>query len=59
MGFYSRCFLGMSSVGSLLTGFLAKLFGAPAAVSLGACVCLAVGLAVYRRIIPISAATAG
>ena len=53
MGFYSLCFLGMSSIGSLLTGFLAKLLGAPAAVIIGACACLTVGLLVYRRIIPI------
>lgn len=53
MGFYSLCFLGMSSVGSLLTGLLSKYLGAPGAVILGAGVCIAVGLMVRGRIIPI------
>lgn len=55
MGFYSLCFLGMSSIGSLFTGFLARLVGAPAAVLTGACVCMLIGLLVIRRIIPIPA----
>ncbi|MAS96713.1 MAG: MFS transporter [Verrucomicrobiales bacterium] len=53
MSFYSLCFLGMSSIGSLVTGVLARFFGAPGAVILGAGVCVVVGLMVYRRIIPI------
>ncbi len=53
MGFYSLCFLGMSSIGSLLTGFLANHIGAPHAVMLGAITCMAVGLTVKGRIIPI------
>lgn len=55
MGFYSLCFLGMSSVGSLITGFLAKSIGAPAAVAVGACICIGIGLLVCHRIIPIPA----
>jgi MFS family permease len=51
MGFYSLCFLGLGSIGSLVTGFLAKLIGAPGAVILGAAVCVAVGLLVRRRIV--------
>lgn len=57
MGFYSLCFLGTSSIGSLSTGFLAKLIGAPAAVICGVIVCAIVGLLVSRRIIPIPAET--
>ncbi|MES2477078.1 MAG: MFS transporter [Verrucomicrobiota bacterium] len=53
MGFYSLCFLGMSSVGSLITGFLAQALGAPAAVATGASICIVIGLLVFRRIIPI------
>lgn len=55
MGFYSLCFLGLGSVGSLATGWLAKAFGAPGAVIIGAVVCMRGGLLVRRRIIPISA----
>jgi MFS family permease len=56
MGFYSLCFLGTGSVGSLITGFLAKLLGAPGAVILGAGICIAVGLMVSRRIVRAPAA---
>jgi len=52
MGFYSLSFLGMSSVGSLLSGALAKWLGAPGAVILGASVCAVVGLLLMRRIVP-------
>lgn len=53
MGFYSLSFLGMSSLGSLLSGMLAKWLTAPGAVMLGGGVCAVVGLLVMRRIIPI------
>jgi MFS family permease len=53
MGFYSLCFLGMSSLGSLVSGFLANSFGAPAAVIAGASVCMIVAGLVFRRIIPL------
>ncbi len=53
MGFYSLSFLGMSSVGSLLSGTLAKWLGAPGAVLLGATVCALVGLLLMRRIVPL------
>lgn len=52
MGFYSLCFLGMSSVGGLLTGWLAKHLGAPNAILLGMAVCLATALVIKGRIIP-------
>ncbi|MCP5532668.1 MAG: MFS transporter [Akkermansiaceae bacterium] len=55
MGFYSLCFLGLGSVGSLLTGALARLLGAPGAVLLGSAVCFSIGLLVRKRIIPIPA----
>ncbi|MBB5352387.1 MFS family permease [Haloferula luteola] len=55
MGFYSLAFLGLSSVGSLLTGFLAKHFGAPQAVVIGTSVCALIGLLLWRRIIPLPA----
>lgn len=57
MGFYSLCFLGLSSIGSLVAGVLAKSFGAPAAVTIGASVCIGIGLLVRRRIIPIPSET--
>lgn len=53
MGFYSLCFLGLGSAGSLVAGFLAKHVSAPGAVIVGSSVCILVGLLVYRRIIPI------
>ena len=53
MGFYSLCFLGMSSLGSLLSGALAKWLGAPGTVMLGAAVCALVGLLLMRRIVPL------
>lgn len=57
MGFYSLSFLGMSSVGSLVAGTLAKFFGAPGAVIAGAVVCMLVALVMRRRVIPVSPAT--
>lgn len=53
MGFYSLCFLGMSSLGSLWTGLMAKWFGAPATIVSGVAICAAVGLLLMRRIIPL------
>ncbi|WP_411828098.1 MFS transporter [Luteolibacter sp. AS25] len=50
MGFYSLCFLGMSSVGGLMMGALAKLFGAPTAVVIGMTICLIVGILFAGRI---------
>lgn len=55
MGFYSLCFLGLGSVGSLITGTLARWFGAPGAVLTGAAICVLIGLLVRKRIIPIPA----
>lgn len=51
MGFYTLCFLGLGSVGSMITGLLAKLLGAPGAVLVGSAVCIVVGLLLFRRII--------
>ncbi|MCB1224567.1 MAG: MFS transporter, partial [Verrucomicrobiales bacterium] len=53
MGFYSLCFLGMSSIGGLVTGAMARLWGAPAAVLVGMAICVTVGVMVITRIIPI------
>lgn len=50
MGFYSLAFLGMSSVGSLWTGFLAHHFGAPVTVAAGAVLCLIAGVWMKGRI---------
>ncbi len=55
MGFYSLAFLGLSSVGSLLTGFLAKHLGTPQTVALGATVCAVIGSLLLRRITPLAA----
>ncbi len=55
MGFYSLSFLGMSSVGALVTGFLAKSVGAPMAVTIGASICMVIGVLVFHRIIPLPA----
>ncbi|HRQ88501.1 MAG TPA: MFS transporter [Bacteroidia bacterium] len=52
MGFYSLCFLGLSSVGGLLAGLLAKWLGAPGAVMCGTGMCALVGLLVHRRLLP-------
>jgi MFS family permease len=53
MGFYSLCFFGMSSVGSLMAGTLAKFLSAPVAVIVGSIICCAVGLVTLGRITPI------
>ena len=41
MSFYVMCFMGMAPMGSLAAGFLAHRFGAPAAMFIGGCACLA------------------
>ncbi len=51
MGFYSLCFLGMSSVGSMIAGTLARFLTAPVAVILGSVICCTVGLMTWKRII--------
>ena len=53
MGFYTVCFLGLGSVGSLVAGYLAKHLSAPGAVVMGSLICLTVGLLVSKRIIPL------
>jgi MFS family permease len=53
MGFYSLSFLGMSSLGSLVTGALAKYLTAPGAVIVGVVVCVLVALVLWRRVIPV------
>ncbi|MFT4175548.1 MAG: MFS transporter [Luteolibacter sp.] len=50
MGFYSLSFLGMSSIGSLLTGYLAKHFTAPGAIFIGTVACVIVGFLMMKRI---------
>lgn len=55
MGFYSLCFLGLGSAGSLVAGFLAKHLSAPVAVVIGSSVCVIVGLLVFKRIIRLPA----
>jgi MFS family permease len=46
---YTLMFLGMAPFGSLLSGIIAKYWGAPAAVGLGGAVCLAAALAFAFR----------
>lgn len=53
MGVYSLSFLGMSSVGSLLAGALARWIGAPGTLTVGVSICTVVGLATWRRLISI------
>ncbi len=53
MGFYSLCFFGLGSVGSLVAGTLARFLSAPVAVIVGSVICSAVGLMSWRRIPPI------
>lgn len=55
MGFYSLSFLGTNSIGSLISGFFARIFGAPMTVVGGAFICMIIGVLVWRRIIPIPA----
>jgi MFS family permease len=51
MSFYAMAFRGMSPFGSLIAGALGNSLGAPAALVIGGCVCLA-GSAVYARQLP-------
>lgn len=44
MGFYALSFLGTSSIGSLIAGWLANLLGAPITVLIGVAVCVAVAI---------------
>ncbi|MBI4542067.1 MAG: MFS transporter [Gemmatimonadetes bacterium] len=48
MSFYAFVFVGMAPLGSILLGWMASRFGAPTAVALGAGVCVASALAVWR-----------
>ena len=57
MGFYSMCFFGMSSIGSLVAGTMARFLSAPVAVIVGSVICCAVGLMTWRRITPIPTPT--
>ena len=41
MSFYVMCFMGMAPMGSLIAGFLAHHLGAPTALFIGGCACLA------------------
>ena len=50
MGIYSLAFIGLSPVGSLLSGGIARVTSAPFAVALGAMVCFAAGLITMRII---------
>ncbi|PWU01860.1 MAG: MFS transporter [Terriglobia bacterium] len=51
MSFYTMAFIGMAPFGSLLAGFVAARFGAPATLLLGGVVCLA-GSLWYARQLP-------
>lgn len=48
MGFYSFCFIGLSPLGSLMAGSIARSTSAPWMVGMGALVCLVAALATYR-----------
>lgn len=49
MSVYALLFLGVAPMGSLLTGFLADLWGAPTAMFLNGVICFASALLVWRR----------
>jgi MFS family permease len=49
MGIYSFCFIGLSPIGSLVAGILAKLFSAPFTILLGAILCLGVAMIALVR----------
>jgi MFS family permease len=51
MSFYAMAFLGMVPFGSLMAGFIAARFGAPAAVTINGVVCL-IGSVVFARKLP-------
>ncbi|MFH1573251.1 MAG: MFS transporter, partial [Acidobacteriota bacterium] len=50
MGLYATMFLGVAPFGSLLGGFLAHRFGAPAAVALGGIACIAAASALGVKV---------
>jgi len=49
MGFYALSFLGTSSIGSLLSGWLAHLLGAPTTVLISVTICVAVAIVVKMK----------
>jgi len=52
MGIYSFSFVGLSPIGSLLAGWLAKVTSAAFTVTLGASICIVAGLIVMRIMTP-------
>ena len=48
MSVYALLFLGVAPLGGLLTGFLADLWGAPAAMFLNGVICFASALLIWR-----------
>jgi MFS family permease len=51
MSFYSLAFMGMAPFGSLLSGSLAGLIGAPGTLILGGVICI-IGISVYFKKLP-------
>jgi MFS family permease len=51
MSFYTMAFFGMAPLGSLLAGWLAASFGAPATLLAGGLGCIA-GAAAFARVLP-------
>lgn len=50
LGIYSFCFIGLSPLGSLTAGYIARYAGVPATLALGASICLAAGLGILLRL---------
>lgn len=50
VGLFSMTFMGIFPLGSLAVGFLAHLFGAPIAVSIGATICFIMGIYFYFKV---------
>jgi MFS family permease len=50
MSFYTMAFTGTAPLGSLLLGFVATSFGAPAAIAIGGCACILAGTFFHRRL---------
>ena len=50
MSLYTMAFMGMTPLGSLLSGYLASRFGAPFALSLGGSVCMAAACLFATRV---------
>lgn len=50
MSFYTMAFIGTAPLGSLLAGFLAARFGAPATIAFGGLCCISAGLVFSRRL---------